>query len=120
MDAFHLILTPVPSWFATGTQNRTVRAGKKLYPAACHTSTWRRMDANDQTQETTPHSVGDWLEAVVQAPSRWDLALALIPVALSFGVLLGGTPLPMWAGVGLGTAVAVAAAGYVLIADTPG
>lgn len=77
------------------------------------------MSTKNESSDADPSTVQEWLAAIVRAPSRWDVALALIPVALAFGVLLGGTPLPMWAGVTVGLGVACAATGYVVTVDTP-
>lgn len=66
-----------------------------------------------------PTTVPEWLAAIVDAPSRWDIALAAIPVALVLGVLLGGTSLPKWAGVAAGGLVAVVATGYVITTASP-
>lgn len=77
------------------------------------------MGDDTNTGDTDPITVSDWFSAIVHTPNRWDLALALIPMALVFGVLVGGTQVPMWAGVAVGTGIALAATGYVLTVAAP-
>lgn len=77
------------------------------------------MGDDTDTVDMDPITVSGWFSAIVHTPNRWDIALALIPVALVFGVLLGGTQVPMWAGVTVGTGIALAATGYVLTVAAP-
>lgn len=77
------------------------------------------MGENTEPSEVEPITVSDWFSAIVHTPSRWDIALALVPLAIVFGVLLGGTQLPMWIGVALGTGVALAALSYVVAVTAP-
>lgn len=72
------------------------------------------MGENTEPADVEPITVSDWFRAIVHTPSRLDIALALVPLAIVFGVLLGGTQLPMWLGVALGTGIAVAAMSYVV------
>lgn len=72
------------------------------------------MDEDAEPAEAEPITVSDWFSAIVHTPNRWDVALALVPLAVVFGVLLGGTQLPMWVGVAIGTGVALAALSYVV------
>lgn len=78
------------------------------------------MGENLETGDGDPTTIADWFSAIVHTPSRWDIALALVPIAIVFGVLLGGTQLPMWLGVTLGTGIAIAAMGYVVTVALPG
>lgn len=58
--------------------------------------------------------------ALARAVSRYDLVLAVIPLAISAGVLLGATgSVPEPLGVGGGGVVALTATAYALFGDPP-
>lgn len=66
------------------------------------------------------HGIVRRLVTVVRAVSRYDLVLALIPVALAGGALVGATPgVPDSLGVGSGGLLALAATAYALFGDPP-
>jgi|GEM_PF-2999718 len=57
---------------------------------------------------------------IVGAASRYDLVLAVIPLAYAAGVCFGATPpIPDYVGVGGGSVVALAATAYALFGDPP-
>lgn len=59
-------------------------------------------------------------DTLAEAVSRYDLVLAVIPLAMVAGVLLGATgSVPEPVGVGGGGVVAVAATAYALFGDPP-
>lgn len=75
------------------------------------------MSGNWESPDAEPKTVTDWFSAVVHSASRWDVALAIVPLAVVFGVLLGSTSIPMWTGVTAGTGIALAAMGYVVAVE---
>lgn len=72
------------------------------------------MRATDSSTSSIVRGIRD-----VAGLSRYDLVLAVIPLALAAGTLSGATVLPDPVGVGVGGVVALAATAYALFGDPP-